>query len=207
MRAKRVSLVVIGATVVWCLFALGTAFASGGVYLTNLRITNDGVVVLADDFPTGDLSGWLDQADASVVFPKPHTPLGLLYLNAHTSESATLTRILDIHNPSLLEMSVNIFITPANEQYRWHKQISCPIYFRFHSANEKCPGGLGYQPAQCCAFIRPNQDSCCLQVHTEFGYGEQELSPSDDQTKSPVLPTGKWATLLCAWTLGRLHSL
>ncbi len=55
MKTKRFAIAMFSAAIAACLCAT-LALASGGIYLGDLRITNDGKPVLMDDFRTDKLS-------------------------------------------------------------------------------------------------------------------------------------------------------
>ena len=198
MKPTQFAALMICSTVAICLSS-APAIASGGIYLSNIRITNDGNVVLADDFRSGRLQGWTGLECASVVIQKPNTP-GILYLNAHSSNnsgySASAWHSLNVGNPGLVEMSLAIYVAPAQEQYVWQqKRDNCLCYIKFFSmgVNDKTES----QVAQIGVQLNKNEEACRLYVYSQTGpnamNGQVDMPVSN--TKTPVLPTGKWVTL------------
>ncbi len=124
----------------------------------------------------------------------------MLWLDAHSAAdsgySASAWHNLDIDTPGLLEMSLNLYVTPAEQQYVWrHKLDNCLAYIKFYSVDEK--GAPKDQVAQVGVQLNKDETACRLYIYSQAGPNAMNGgsdSPSS-KTNSPVLPTGKWVSL------------
>ena len=92
------------------------AWAAGGVYLDDVKVTNNGAVALFDNFDDGGLTGWYNLSDATCECKSGKPPCGML-LNKHIFCAAGASHNLAIGQPEVVELSANVFVTPPEEQY------------------------------------------------------------------------------------------
>ena len=94
------------------------AFASGGAYLDDLRIANNGLAVFSDNFDDGKLDGWMRINDTTVTCNTPGKPPCGMFVNAQKYR-ATAYHSLTLRNAGLIEVSAKVYLTAPEEQYEW----------------------------------------------------------------------------------------
>ena len=95
------------------------AYASGGAYLDDFRITNNGVTALFDNFDDGKLDGWTQLNDITVTCNRPNEPPCGMCINKHTYAEATASHNLALRNAGIIEFQAKVYLTAPEEQYDW----------------------------------------------------------------------------------------
>ena len=163
--------------------AVGAAYAAGGIYIDNLKITNNGKVIFSDSFDGGKLVGWTKMTDASWIPDGPNTQKGALLLNKHGSVAATAYHGLSSgQSLGVVEMSAEVFCTAPSEQYGWAvRKGACGTFFRLYSGSSNATIEAKVQ-------LNPCQTSYQLGI-TAMN------SQQGTYSKLPVLRPAKWATI------------
>lgn len=169
------------------ILAAGAACATGGIYIDDLQITNNGKVVFSDNFDRTSLTGWTDTTDASVVVDQSQKHQSALLLNSHIScPVAQATHSLLLKNAGLVEMSAAIYCTPADEQFQHHvKKIGCVTSFILGPTRSELDG------IDAVIELNPNGSAYQLGV-TSLRSGTITKSAV---TTNPIMQPGKWALI------------
>lgn len=116
------------------LFAAG-AYASGGAYLDDFQIANNGLTIFSDNFDDGKLDGWVKVHDMEVTCDKPGKPPCGVFLNKHDMVAASGYRNLNLNNGGLIELQMKVYLTTPEEQYDYQHHGSCCIQTTLYSTN------------------------------------------------------------------------
>jgi len=167
-----------------CGFAAG-ALCAGGVYVHNVRVTNDGQTAFFDGFDTGKLVGWTKTSGAGVVCDRSNCSL---LLNKHVYCAAGGFHPLAIDNPGVVDTSMYLYVTPATQQYDCRKKgLSCTFYVTLYSS--VASGRRTDEILGAGVTLQPNGQAC------NVGFRSLKKCLCKYWTKTPVLPVGQWVQL------------
>lgn len=179
------------------------AWAAGGVYLDDVKVTNNGIVALFDNFDDGNLAGWFNLSDATCECAKGGKPPCCILLNKHIFCAAGASHNLEITQSGVVELSASILVTPPEEQY----DIAVKQY---DNSTGKCGGGPGdimYVTLYAESTVPPkkttaNVDFYIQQVGTESGCRvgvratQSNGSTSNAGCKGNIIQHQRWTPLM-----------
>jgi hypothetical protein len=179
----RTAIAVLAAAVV--IGVASGAWCAGGVYVDNVRVTNDGQNAFLDNFDTGKLVGWTNATTAQVVCDRSNCSM---LLNKHVFCAAGAFHPLAIENPGVVDTSMDLYVTPAAEQYDCHKKnLPCIFYITLYSSvttGKRTDDILGAGLS-----LAPNAQGC------NVGFKSNKQCLCKSWTTTPVVPAGQWVTL------------
>jgi hypothetical protein len=126
------------AIVLW-LASCSVLHAAGGIVFDSLTITNNGAVVLYDDFNDGDISNWSARNDVSIASAQGEiSRVSCLCLNWHGKALAGATKRSIIAQPGVTEVVARVCLPPVEEQYNWSRKTvnSADIMLRSGSSKD-----------------------------------------------------------------------
>ena len=91
------------------LLAVGAYASTPIYYLDNFQVTNNGKVVLFDDFDSGKLDGWSSPQAANVTCQKPNEPPCVLFLAGRVNHELVFAKV------GLVELDTMIYIPPPDD--------------------------------------------------------------------------------------------
>lgn len=157
---------------------------AGGVYVDDLRVTNNGAQVLLDNFETGKLDGWTKLTGAELAANEQNKSLAI---NRHGNYAATAYRTISIDKPGLVEISWFIFVAPVGEQYDCKKGGACTMSIRLLSGMS-ASSNAGVPSAA--LILNPCETTC------RAGLAPANSFNATAKTKSPVLSLGRWVPVV-----------
>jgi hypothetical protein len=163
--------------------AISAACAGGGIYIDNLKITNNGKEVFSDALDSGKLVGWTKMSDTTWIPDGPNTQKGTMLLNKHIFCAATAYHSLSAKDLGVVELSADVYCTPPDEQYDQRvKKCGCVTYFTLYS-------GSSERDIQATIKLNPCQSSYQLAITSA-----KSREPSV-YSKLPVLAPATWSTI------------
>lgn len=152
--------------------------AKGGVYIDDVKITNDGVVVFSDSFNGGDLKNWTALRDATAPCDKDPASC-CLHLNNHGTGLPNATHTLAMKEAGVVEVSWRQWVAPAEEQAGHERTV---VGVMMGIVGEKTGRSI---VASTCLYVGDKEP--CLSVDVDGKTGKlSELN----------VPTGKWVRML-----------
>lgn len=116
-----------------CGLSSSSAFASGGVQMDDLQITNNGRVVLSDSFENTSLRGWSDPHEVGLI---PSSAGGYsISLNRHHLKPSGMYHQLLVREVGDVELTAKVYVTPPEEQYQYKNKGLSTLYITMYSAN------------------------------------------------------------------------
>jgi hypothetical protein len=112
--------VVVAVVTVMC--AASALFASGGIYIDDFRVTNNGATVFSDNFDDGSISDWTNTYCVGVDSNTHYSSQYSLHGNGHVTPSPQYSSA--IHNLSftgsgIVEESAMIWMPAVEQQYQY----------------------------------------------------------------------------------------
>jgi hypothetical protein len=98
-----------------CLLAQPIAADTGGIYVDNFWVINNGKNLFGEDFEHGG-SAWTFSNDSAVVCPDGGGSNHCLYLNCHGKRVASAYHQMNLRSSGVIEVSAWVFLPPASEQ-------------------------------------------------------------------------------------------
>jgi hypothetical protein len=164
--------------------AVGAAFAAGGIYIDNLKITNNGKEVFSDAFNSGKLIGWNKMNDAIWSSDRANTQQGAMLLNKHQFCAATAYHSFSAKNIGIVEVSADVYCTPPDEQYeRISKKNACGTFFRLYSGSSN-------------ATIEAKIQLNVCQSTYQLGITHLDARQGETYSKLPVMQPATWSHIV-----------
>lgn len=163
------------------------AFAAGGVYIDDVRITNNGRQVLFDNFNDGTLNAWASVSQAIPVRVSPESSEYLLHMNRHERTSASMMYRMPQQPIGVFELSALVYIALAQEQADYRLNRTSDLLFRLTSAAARGTITAGVK-----LYAKDQGNKVDVVVLQLIG---QQQNTGSDRTKTSVLPCEKWATI------------
>ncbi len=183
---SRIAVAVVAITCAMVL-ASGATFASGGVYLDDLQVTNDGGVTFFDTFDNGNSGQLTSASDISFVLAEGSTTQRLLCMNKHHEKDSAAIAYPKVTSAGLVEVTTKVFVTSPEEQYLYRNGKASAFNMVVHSAK---PGYYMWAIVDLGAKAQTNRVGIRSQYLTA---GKQTGSAAFSQ--SPILKPSAWYTL------------
>lgn len=177
-----------GVIAAWILIAADT-FAAGGFVVDDLLVTNNGAIVLTENFDSGSLSGWRVN-NAILQQTQPQPPRYNLLLNSpETGPTTMIERDVPISNPGKLDVSAWVYLPAEEEQSNWAGTHCDYAGFVIYTSR----GMPDRQEVALSLYLSPQNKGylASARYHDYTGKTRDVLSSTD----KPVLNGGKWARM------------
>ncbi|MDO8585571.1 MAG: hypothetical protein Q7T82_00875 [Armatimonadota bacterium] len=201
MRSRLGFPIVLAALLLWPLNPCLAADAdTGGIFVDDFQITNNGITAFFDDFQDRDIRDWR-VIDAQVFGMAGRPPVTCMYINQHTKTRASAFHSISLNTTGVVELNAAVWLPPTKDQYKWRTNVICVTDFVLYSGDCQDDVRVGIE-------MRPKETSYRLFLWWD-GYEGPQLIISKIYTESAVLAPERWSllTLRMDPTAGKMYAL
>jgi hypothetical protein len=172
--------------------------SKGGIYIDDIRITNDDQVAYLYNFDDADISDWSPRPGASLVAAPKTERNRCVYLNRLDQKNTGMGRATTVDKIGNLRVAASVFLPAVSEQWGHNENrrgVECTYFYVYSgSSNDAFRFGVALlpdDPAYRCALMRYRSAVVESNGKKENGaIGGAELT-----TDTAVLAPLTWATI------------